>query len=149
MSYTEQMRRLADEYLEENGSHAASAREIAAWAIRTRRWEPHPSALVRQCAEELARAMREDYFTDPQGRRVRTKHVAVILREGEQISLWADIRAATKEHMEAAFQLRRHQIIGDCRQLKMDVDSYNENFNPGSGLQLSFDFSTEVEECLV
>ena len=41
-------------------------------------WAPQPSALIRQCAEELSRAMREEYVTDPQGRRVRAKHVATL-----------------------------------------------------------------------
>jgi hypothetical protein len=34
--------------------------------------------------------------------------------------------------MEIAFQQRRQQILGDCRQLKTDVDSYNDNYNSGS-----------------
>ncbi len=75
--------------------------------------------------------MREEYFTDPQGRRVRAKHVARQPQNGKQISLWSDMRIATRDHMEIAFQQRRQQIVGDCHQLKNDVDSYNDNLNPG------------------
>ena len=46
---------------------------------------------------------------------------------GEQQVFWANLRTAAPEHVELAFQQRRSQVVGDCRQLKMDVDSYNEN----------------------
>ena len=90
--------------------------------------------------------MREEYITDPQGRTVRAKHVARVERDGEQIPLWADIRTADRQHMEIAFQQRRQQIVGDCRQLKTDVDSYNENRNPGAAIQMVFDFTLDVAE---
>ena len=90
--------------------------------------------------------MREEYVTDPQGRRVRAKHVAIVDRAGEQLPLWADILTATREHMQIAFQQRRQQIVGDCRQLKADVDSYNENYNDALPIQMVFDFTEDVEE---
>ncbi|HUT73485.1 MAG TPA: hypothetical protein VM221_01470 [Armatimonadota bacterium] len=90
--------------------------------------------------------MREQYVTDPQGRSVRAKHVARVNRNGEQLPLWADIRSASREHMEIAFQQRRQQIVGDCRQLKTDVDSFNENRNPGAPIQMVLDFTYDVEE---
>ena len=40
-------------------------------------------------------------------------------------------------------QQRRHQIVGDCRQLKMDVDSYNQNRTPDQPIQMIFDFTYE------
>ena len=103
-TYTEQLQRIANKYMEEVGSETATAREIATWAIKRKLWEPQPSKVIRQCADELARAMREEYTTDPQGRRVRAKHVAIVDRGGEQIALWADIGTATREHLEIAFQ---------------------------------------------
>jgi hypothetical protein len=48
--------------------------------------------------------------------------------------------------MELAFQQRRWQIVGDCKQLRTDVDSYNENYNPGPVLQTSFNFTNDLEE---
>lgn len=44
------------------------------------------------------------------------------------------------------FQQRRQQIIGDCRQLKTDVDSYNENYNSSEALQMIFDFTDDLAE---
>ncbi|MCW2313608.1 hypothetical protein [Rhodoferax antarcticus] len=48
--------------------------------------------------------------------------------------------------MSLAFQQRRHQIVGDCRQLKMDVDSYNDNRLPVQPIQMIFDFTFDLEE---
>jgi hypothetical protein len=41
--------------------------------------------------------------------------------------------------LQIALQKRRQQTNGDCRQVKADVDSYNENFNMYEPLQM---FST-------
>lgn len=102
--------------------------------------------MLKKCAEELSDAMREEYATDPQGRRVRVKHVARYGEGQAQIPLWADIRTATRAHMEIAFQQRRQQILGDCRQLKTDVDSYNENYSSGEPIQMVFNFTDDLAE---
>ena len=124
----------------------ATRREIAAWAIRNSLWAPHRSDLIGQCAEQLSRAMREEYITDPQGRAVRAKHAARRNQGGEQMVLWADIRNAPPDHMGVALQQRRQQIVGDCHQLKQDVDSYNQNYNYSDPIQLSLDFTNDLKE---
>jgi len=48
--------------------------------------------------------------------------------------------------MEVAFQQRRNQIVADCLQLKKDVDSYNENRQPVSPIQMIFDFTEDLTE---
>jgi hypothetical protein len=70
---------------------------------------------VNRLAEQMSRAMREEYIIDAQGRSVRAKHAARIKRDNEQLTLWADIRSAEPKHMQIAFQQRRQQIVGDCR----------------------------------
>lgn len=97
---------------------------------------------INICAEQLARAMREEYIVDPQGRRVRAKHAARI----KQAVLWDDIRTASREHMQIALQQRRQQIVGDCHQLKLDVESYNENRNYDTPIQMVFDFTIDLIE---
>lgn len=146
MSYNEQMQHLANRYLQENGKVAATSREMAAWAIANGLWDAQPSVLIKQCAEDFSRAMREEYVKDPQGRRVRVKHYALTEQDGEQIPLWAAMRTATHEHMETAFQQRRRLIVSDCKQLKSDVASYNDNFNSGDAIQVCFDFTEDIEE---
>ena len=59
---------------------------------------------------------------------------------------WGDARTAPRQFMEVAFQNRRQQIVGDCRQLKLDVDSFNENRNPDRPIQLVLDFTDDVAE---
>jgi len=146
MTYREQLQHIVSEYRENGQPWPATAHEMAVWAIETGRWHPQRSAMLRKCTEELSDAMREDYITDPQGRRVRSKHMARYGEGSAQIPLWADIRSATREHMEIAFQQRRFQILGDCRQLKSDVDSYNDNYNSGQALQMVFDFTEDLAE---
>jgi len=85
--------------------------------------------------------------TSPQGRTVRAKHAARVEdANGHQTTLWADIRTAPRKHMETAFRQRRGQILGECRQLKSDVDSYNENASPGIPIPMSFNFTYDLEE---
>ena len=89
--------------------------------------------MIRQCADQIAEAMRQEFITDPQGRRVRAKHAATYTEQGHLALKWDDMRTAAHRHMEMAFAHRRQQIVGDCRQLKVDIDSYNENFRSNRG----------------
>lgn len=90
--------------------------------------------------------MRDEYIIDPQGRKVRAKHAATIKKGDEQETLWEDIRTGNREHMAVAFQQRRQQIVGDCHQLKTDVDSFNDNQNSEQPIQLCLDFTEDVAE---
>lgn len=138
------LQRIVNQYIEAGEEWPATSHQIAAFAIKNHLWEAQGATLIDLCAEQLARAMREDYIRDPQGRIVRAKHAARIA--GEQTVLWADIRTASRGHMVIALQQRRQQIVGDCRQLKSDADSYNENNNPGKPIQMVFDFTNDLAE---
>lgn len=141
----EYLQRLGHEYRKAGQQWPASATMIAEWAIREGRWEPRPRSVLRQCASEIADAFRQEYYTDRQGRRVRRNH-ALKSDTQEQLVLWVDIFDAKPEQMQAAFQLRRHNIVGDCKHLKTDVDSYNENQNEGEPIQMPLDFTKDVLE---
>lgn len=141
-TYNEQMQRVVNDYIAAGEEWPATKRQIAAWAVREKKWAPHPSSLISQCAEELVVAMREEIIRDPQGRTVRAKHAARI----EQMVLWADIRTASREHMAIAFKQRRKQIVGDCRQLKFDVDSFNQSRSEISPIQMSYNFTNDLLE---
>ncbi len=145
-TYGDQMRAIAERYREAGQRWPATMRQVAAWAIREKLWAPQPSALIDRCADELARALREDYIEDAQGRRVRAKHAARVHEDGEQKTLWDDIRTASRKHMVVALQQRRQQVVGDCWQLKMDADSYNENKSPLAPIQIVFDFTDDLAE---
>jgi len=124
-SYSDAMLDIVRLYLADGGVEPIDLDGLARYAIDNRLWEKHRSTLVQLCKRDLSRALREQFHTDPQGRQVRTYH-ATKLRSGDgQLVFWADLRTAPPEHVELAFQQRRSQVVGDCRQLKMDVDSYN------------------------
>jgi hypothetical protein len=146
MTKNEQLQAIVAQYQDAGLKWPATMREVAEWAIKTEKWVPHPSAIVSQCAEELSSAMRDEYVLDRQGRKIRTKHAAKFQDGHEQFVLWDDIRTASHKHMERAFQQRRKQILGDCKQLKNDVDSYNENRLPNNPIQVVFDFTIDLEE---
>ena len=144
LTYIEALQRDADEYFAEHP--LATTKELAVWAIQTRRWEPPPDLILKRCREDFARALREQYIQDDLGRPVRAKHAARIIRGDQQKTFWADIRKAPRKHMEVAFQQRREQIVGDCRQLQRDIDYYNKAHPDERPVQMVFDFTEDVEE---
>jgi len=107
-TYNEQMQKNADRFISETGYTVFTAKEVASWAIKNNLWAPHSDLLVRQCADDFAKALREQYITDGQGRRVRQKHVALVEQGEKQIPMWADIKTASCDHMKRAFRLRRN-----------------------------------------
>lgn len=145
-SYMQQCQDIVAQYRESGQPWPATMKAVAMWAVNRKMWTDQPAAIITRCAEDLARALREEFITDPQGRRVRSKHVAKVERNGQPMALWDDIRTAPRQHMAVAFQLRRQQIIWDCFQVKQDVDSYNENMTPSRPIQLPLDFTLDVLE---
>lgn len=89
--YKKQLQRIINDYQKDGQLWPASTSDIARWAIETRRYDLPKQAVEKICARELAQVMREEYITDPKGRRVRAKHPAKIASEGEQKTLWDDI----------------------------------------------------------
>ena len=145
-TYAVSMQEIADEFFAETGNWQATSKEIAVWAIRKKLWKPPQQMAVKICSRDVSRALREEYVKDSHGRSVRAKHVARKGTGEEQQVFWADIRNAPREHMELAFQQRRRQIVGDCHQLKVDVDFYNESNSDKKPILLIFDFSEDLEE---
>lgn len=146
-TYNEQMQDVVRQYRATGGSWPATSKQIASWAIDNDQWQPHRLLIVSKCAEDLSRAMREEFFTDPQGRRVRAKLPARLkVEDGEQGSLWDDARTAPRQHVQISFQQRRQGIAVDCYRLKVDVDSFNENRSPDNPIQLNLNFTFDVEE---
>jgi hypothetical protein len=146
MSYKQQMLDLYDEFCEATGKRTATTREMARWAIVNDKWQRHEEAALNQCAQDFAEALREHFEEDPSGRRVRMNHAARVNQKGKLVTLWGDMRKAAHSFIETAFRQRRNQIIGDCYQLKQDVDSYNEFYNKGVAIQLPLDFGPDVAE---
>jgi addiction module HigA family antidote len=155
-TYSDDLRAIVEKYRRTGQKWPATTQEIAHWAHQKGLWEPQKKDIVNQLARDLSRAMREEYYTDPQGRRVWTKHAARfaddVLPDEEreprktQKVLWADIRTDSADHIIKALQQRRMQIVGNCKQLKTDVDSFNDNHPSGKKIQLNFDFEADLAE---
>jgi hypothetical protein len=145
-TYMKQMQKIVAEYRAAKEPWPATAKSIADWAIRTKRWELPAAAIRRRCADDIAAAMREEYLTDMRGRRVRRLHPAPLLIGGTKEMLWDDIRTAPRPHMQMSFQHRRHGIVGDCRQMKIDLDSYNDAHPDDEPIQMIFDFTMDLAE---
>ncbi len=143
---TKQLQRIVEEYRDAGQRWPPTMAEVADWAVEKKRYDLTSPSLKRLVARELAQAMREEYFTDEQGRRVRAKHPARVRRGGRQRMLWDDIRTAPRRHMKNAFQLRRRRIASECKQAKTDVDSYNEAHLEEQPIQMVLDFTLDVQE---
>jgi hypothetical protein len=148
MSYNEKLQGLFRQYEEEGNPTPVAMRDVAAWAVNRKLWEPRPIDVIDILAEDMSRALREEYRTDKQGRRYRAKHAVRISRGGVQLTLWADMDRSSREHMQMAFAQRRQGIVGDCLHLRIDVDAYNDKNASQPALQLVLDFTQDVAELL-
>lgn len=122
--------------------------EVAEWAYRNGCHTPNPRTVIDAIAADIAKVFREEYRTDSRGRRYRAKHAATQKFGNKTLSLWADIddHNAPHEHFVKSFAQRRIQIVGDCFQLKTDVDVYNSHRQPVRDIQIVLDFTNDVEE---
>ena len=66
--HSEFMQDIVRKYRDDLQLWPATAKQIAAWAVRRGEWNPTRGTAVTLCARELARAMREETYRDPQGR---------------------------------------------------------------------------------
>ena len=146
--YRERMRQFANEFFEQNGGKPARRGEIAAWIIRHREWEPPKNILHRMCAEDIAKAMREEYVTNDNGQPVRVKHAFPVICDGKQRMFWGDVRKLPREQSVAGLQQRRQQIVSECCQLKRDEDFVNDLHPDAEPHQTIFDFTEDVAEAM-
>ena len=65
MTYNEQLQRLVNKYIEAGEMWPATSHELAVWALKNKLWAPQKSEVINICAEQLSRAMREEYEVDP------------------------------------------------------------------------------------
>lgn len=148
-AYAKQVKAYLQRYHAEVGDDGLiDAHKVAEWAYHNGLHKPNPKTVIDLIAHDIAQVFREEYRTDPLGQRYRAKH-AVRSKKGERtLSLWADIddTRAPREHFVRSFAQRRQQIVGDCFQLKTDVDVYNAKYPAQRPIQMPLDFTYDVEE---
>lgn len=147
--YSNAVKEYVERYKAEVGSDGLiDPHEVAAWAYRNGLHKPSVKTVIDVIAADIAQVFREEYRVDRHGRRYRAKHAATKKQGNKTLSLWADLDdpSAPHDHFVRSFGQRRQQIVGDCLQLKTDVDVYNDKRNPATPIQMPLDFTLDVEE---
>ena len=148
MTKTEQLQQTWHNYDNREDDKPRSTREAVVWAVEEGILELPRVDPFDVLAEQMAQALRAEMKTDSQGRRYRVNHAVRITKGGVQTTFWGALGYAGPDHMERAFSQRREQIIGDCAQLKTDVDVYNDLVNDKGipTIQLVLDYTDDVAE---
>ena len=138
---------LVELYKREHGVETVRLDEVANWAIANGHYRPEPIDPAKTLRREMAKAMKNEYFFDEQGREVRKYH-AVRKTDGEHsYSEWAAMPDADPGHMRMSGQQRRQYLLSGCRQHKLDFDSYNDNNKFGAKIPLwDYNFNPDLEE---
>lgn len=143
----EKLQNVWHRYDNEQEHKPSGTREVAEWAVANGFLELPEIDPYDVLAGQMAQALRDEYGTDEKGRRYRLNHAVRITKSGVQHTFWAVMGFASHDHMERTFAQRREQIIGDCYQLKVDVDVYNTlNSDRKKPVQLILDFTEDVAE---
>jgi hypothetical protein len=144
--YNEQLQRIWRQFEEENGDIPVTTREAVAWGVKMGLIVAPEADPLAQLAEDMARALREEYRTDKYGRKYRVNHAVRKSKAGVQYTFWGRMDAQPRPFMEMSYGQRRKGIIGDCFQLKTDVDVYNDKNPQNEPIPLVLDFTADVEE---
>jgi hypothetical protein len=150
-SKRELFQHLVEEYRESGNEWPATSTAVARWALTNKKAKYSRRSQEEMLAREISAALREEYYTDPQGRRVRRKHCFPVIEtptgfKKQRVFRWCDIETASPDQMRASVQHRRQQMVADAKQLKTDVDSYNENNPHGAEIQLHLNLTYDVIE---
>ena len=143
---SEMLQELVEQYRSDEHGGPLDLDEVASWLLRKKLWEVGRSSATRTLRRELAWALRHEHITDPQGRRVRKNHAYRITKGERQLVFWVDMLEATADQMRRSLQQRRLGILDDCKQLKNDADSFNDNNVHGAHIQMTFDFTEDLLE---
>ena len=144
--YHEQLQRIWHSYEKAHGYVPATARGAVKWGVGEGLIELPEVDPYDRVAEDMAKALREEYGVDERGRRYRKNHAVRITRAGVQLTMWAMLGSAERQHMQKAFVQRREQIVGDCVQLATDVEVYNDMNKNQPPIQMLMDFRDDIEE---
>lgn len=144
--YYDDLQKIFHQYELKHDRMPSALREVIAWAATEGLLKAPDIDPFDKLAEDMAKALREEYQIDAYGRKYRLNHAVRITKSGAQFTFWANMHTAPRPHMEKAFAQRRKQIVGDCLQLKTDVDVYNDANPTETPIQMILDFTYDVEE---
>jgi hypothetical protein len=148
-AYANQIKAYVEQYQSEVGADGLlDPHAVAAWAYKKGLVKPNLRTVIDAIASDISQVFREEYRTDQNGQRYRAKHAVRTKQGNKTMSLWADMddERAPRSHFVRSFAQRRQQIVGDCFQLKTDVDVYNGKSAEQEPIQVVLDFTYDVEE---
>lgn len=148
---TEQLQDICNAYIADGQPWPAGKKEIAVWAINKKLWTQPRKSMIEQCAQELADAMRSEMEVDPQGRTIHSKRFAKFREADEngklvQKMLWFDTKSRTEKLMRISQKLWRNSILGECKQLRIEEESFNDNNPDGAVIHTPVDFEKDLLE---
>lgn len=149
MSKDEYLQEIARQYQYETGNQQIHPHDLAEWAYENgrHRWQPDRSSIITRCAKDFTRALRNETYTDPQGRDVRLNRCVVESGKGQtKMSFWESMKSAAPDFIERSLQQERMGILARCRKLKTSFDSYKDNINPVTQMELVLDFTDDIIE---
>jgi hypothetical protein len=138
--------RVIRQYKDETGKTEVIMREVAKYAV-SKGWPlPTPKDPIDVLAEGFSKAARDEIRHDTKtGNPYRANHAIPVTQGKVQMHLWIDIDEASRKQMEMSLVMRRDQMLSDGLQLTHDQDHWNR-INPNEEpIQLSLDFSEEIE----
>jgi len=146
MTKTELLQRVWRQYQDEHGHLPTGTQEVVEWAV-DKGLIPLPEINPMDVlAGEMSRALREESATDEKGRRYRVNQAIRVSKNGVQHTMWGIAGFVDASHSITSFAQRREQIIGDCHQLKIDVDVHNDRHPANEQYCLDLDFTQDVAE---
>jgi len=140
-----QILKIVEDYRAAGKPWPASKLELGEWAVANDRYQLTRGMAVNQAAERIGRAMGLEHVRDKKGRSVRKYYAARLRENGQVVMKWDDLNAE-RPFMEVSSANRRNQILGECRQLKNDMNSYSDRHCPENPIQTDFNFNTDLEE---
>ena len=124
----------------------ATSREVVAWGVRNGLLTTPDIDPLHILAEDMSKALREEYRKDKYGRKYRVNHAVRGTKAGAQQTLWGALDSSPRQFMEKSFAQRRKQIVGDCLQLKTDIDVFNDKHPKENPIQVVLNFTEDVKE---
>ena len=100
MAKNEELQNAWRAYEKAHGYIPATAREACVWAVSKGILNMPEIDPFDHLAEDMSRALREEYATDGLGRRYRKNHAVRISKGGVQFTFWAILGNAPREHMQ-------------------------------------------------
>lgn len=147
MTKTELYQELFRQYQNEHDHKISGTREVVDWAVENGLLPVPQIDPLDISAGEMSRALREECATDAKGRRYRVNQAVRYTKKGAQVTMWGIEGFVDPSHSIMSFAQRREQIIGDCLQLKTDVDVHNDKHSDiGQQYELDLDFTQDVAE---